>query len=96
MENIVYNINSQFREKHYKSHDFVINMRSKIKNIIYMKVTSVEIPNVAYTFSDSQKNNFFHIIYQYENNTYRSEIYVGEGNHTSNSIILLVKNSILI
>uniref|UniRef100_A0A6C0ENT8 Uncharacterized protein n=1 Tax=viral metagenome TaxID=1070528 RepID=A0A6C0ENT8_9ZZZZ len=87
MENVIFNINSAFREKHYKSNDFVINMRSTIKNIIYIKVTSVEIPNVSYTFRDSLRNNFFDILYQYDNKTYKSKIYIGEGNHTSNSIV---------
>jgi len=91
MENIVFNINSEFREKHYKSHNFVMNMRSKIKNIIYMKVTSVEIPNVSYIFTDDKNNNFFDIIYQHNYKTYKSKIYIGEGNHTSNSIVAKIQ-----
>ena len=87
MENIIFNINSEFRRKGYNSHNFITDLRYKLKNIIYMKVTSFEIPNVAYTFTNEKKNNYFFIIYRFKNDVYRTMITMGEGNYTSTSII---------
>ena len=58
MDNILINVNSIFKDKTlYSSNDFVLELPEQIKNIIYMKISSIEIPNIFYTFSNISLNN---------------------------------------
>lgn len=57
------NLNSCFRSKYYQSNpcDFLYLFPIEIKNVLSMRLASIEIPNAWYLFSTSQKNNFFEI-----------------------------------
>lgn len=61
------NIDSIFRNKNYElTNDFIFEFKEDLKNIISYKVTSVEIPNMWYTFSEYLRNNVFYIkVYNY-------------------------------
>lgn len=63
MENIIVNINSLFRDKDIDpdSNKFTYYLPSHLKNIIHMRLTSLEIPNVGYVFSEVHNNNKFSI-----------------------------------
>jgi hypothetical protein len=61
MENILINIDSRFRNKNVypNAGKFTYKLKEKIKNIIYIRVSSVEIPNLYFTISEAKKNNKF-------------------------------------
>jgi len=58
------NLNSCFRSNYYQSSpcDFLYPIPSEIKNVVSMKLASIEIPNAWYLFSQLQKNNCFTIV----------------------------------
>ena len=55
------NLNSCFRNNYYQSNpcDFLYLIPTEIKNVVSMKLASIEIPNAWYLFSHLQKNNQF-------------------------------------
>jgi len=55
------NLNSCFRSNYYNSNpcDFLYIIPSEIKNVVSMRLASIEIPNAWYLFSQKQKNNIF-------------------------------------
>ena len=81
MENKIINVNSIFRDtsKYPKPTNFRIDLNDTIRNIMYIKVTSLEMGNVNYTFSDFRNNNSFSITTAGGTDT----INLGSGNFTS-------------
>lgn len=63
MENILINVDSQFRDtvKYPVSTAFVYVPNDKFKNVKYIRVSSAEIPNVFWEFLDVKANNYFSI-----------------------------------
>lgn len=57
------NINSCFRSNYYENSptDFLYNLPIEIKNVLSMRLVSIELPNSWYLFSSSKKNNIFYI-----------------------------------
>lgn len=102
----IVNIDSLFRNNNYnKTNDFIYELKNPIKNVISYKLSSIELPNIWYTFSDSLQNNEFTIIvYNYStgnldssgNIIYENEtsynIKIPEGNYTKNEIITVINN----
>jgi hypothetical protein len=81
MENILINIDSRFRNKNIypNSGKFTFNLGEKIKNVTYIRLSSVEIPNLYFTFSDAKDNSKF--IITTNNNGYN--IHIEEGFYDS-------------
>ena len=57
------NLNSCFRNNYYQTNpcDFLYLFPVEIKNVLSMRLASIEIPNAWYLFSKLKKNNFFEI-----------------------------------
>lgn len=57
------NLNTCFRNNYYASNpcDFQYVIPSEIKNVVSMRLASIEIPNAWYLFSTLKKNNIFKI-----------------------------------
>jgi hypothetical protein len=57
------NLNSCFRSNYYTSNpcDFQYQIPTEIKNVVSMRLASIEIPNAWYLFSHLKKNNAFTI-----------------------------------
>jgi hypothetical protein len=55
------NLNTCFRSNYYNSNpcDFQYNIPTEIKNVVSMRLASIEIPNSWYLFSTLKKNNSF-------------------------------------
>jgi hypothetical protein len=79
------NINSCFRNNYYQSNptDFLYNLPIEIKNVLSMRLVSIEIPNSWYLFSCRKKNNIFYVIVNDKNKkTYKEyPIEINEGNY---------------
>ena len=58
------NLNSCFRSNYYNTNpcDYLYILPSEVKNVVSMRLASIEIPNAWYLFSHNKKNNFFKII----------------------------------
>jgi len=84
-------INSKFRYNcHDKTTDFSIDLNEDCKNVVSIKLSSLEMINSYYTFSDYLKTNIFTIItYNYDTTTLAKtnitthEIIITEGNYST-------------
>jgi len=82
------NINSCFRNNYYQNNpcDFLYILPAEIKNVVAMRLVSVEIPNSWYLFSNIKKNNKFQIIINKKNENYVYDIEITEGNYTNETL----------
>ena len=60
-KSVVLNINTLFRKNYYntKSTDFIIDLPEEFKNVISLRVQTVQIPDSVYTFSSKLGTNEF-------------------------------------
>lgn len=78
------NLNSRFRNNYYKSNpcDFQYTIPTEIKNVISMRLSSIEIPNAWYMFSNSKRNTNFIIEISNGGTITEYPITIPEGNYT--------------
>jgi hypothetical protein len=80
----IVNIDTKFKNPIYtNSGDFVYTFIEPLKNIMSIKLSSIEFPNLYYTFSQKKKNNFFNIKY---NNIYYT-VTIKDGIYSADSLI---------
>lgn len=93
MENILINIDSKFRnvEKYPNSGNFTYFLKEPLKNINFIKLSTIELPVTYYTFLDSYDNISFSI--SKPNGVYIS-ITIAEGNYTSSNILVAIQNQL--
>ncbi len=86
MEKIVINIDSRFREisKYPNSEHFILNLNEQYKNIDFIKVATVEIPNNFYIFSATRQSNYFVIDSAFGIPT---KVTINEGNYNIDTLI---------
>ena len=77
------NINTCFRNNYYNTNpcDYQYVIPSEIKNVISMRLASIEIPNAWYLFSNLKKNNEFMIEINNNGTLTKYIIVVPEGNY---------------
>jgi hypothetical protein len=82
------NLNSCFRHNYYASNpcDFQYFIPTEIKNVLSMRLASIEIPNAWYLFSNMKKNNTFKIHICHCNEDYTFVIQVPDGNYDSDTL----------
>ena len=81
------NLNSCFRNNYYASNpcDFQYFIPTEVKNVLSMRLASIEIPNAWYLFSSLKKNNTFNIVIEYcETKVF--QIVIPDGNYDSDSL----------
>lgn len=85
----ILNIDSRFRSNCLEpSTDFQYKLEHPYKNIIRMRVASVEIPNMFYTFSKIKKNTSFIIkAYDLLGIPRQATIEIPDGNYTSSELV---------
>lgn len=83
-------INSCFRASYYStmSTDFQYVFPTEIKNIVSLRLASIEIPKSWYEFSSYNKNNVFHVsIHTFTSETKTYEIELCDGNYTPYAVV---------
>lgn len=82
------NFNSCFRNNYYTSSstDFQYIIPAEIKNVVSMRLASIEIPNSWYLFSHKQKNNIFKIVVTADKETTNYTIVIPDGNYDNESL----------
>ena len=95
----VVNIDSRFRaDPQDPSTDFTFKLKNPMKNIISLRISSIEFPNTYYTFSNARQNTKFTLYYNKSlNNTtiYEQIISIDEGNYSPEELVDTI-NEILI
>lgn len=82
------NLNSSFRNNYYQSNpcDFLYMIPAEIKNVVSMRLVSIEIPNAWYLFSSIRENNTFVIIISLDGEKEEYTICVPDGNYDSETL----------
>ena len=82
------NLNTSFRNNYYNSNpcDFLYNIPTEIKNVVSLRLASIEIPNSWYLFSSQKKNNIFVIKINNNNVTTSYTITIPDGNYDNNML----------
>jgi hypothetical protein len=92
MENILVNIDSRFRNKklYPNSGSYTYTLDEPIKNVSYVRVSSVELPNMYYLFLNKYNNTTFEI------HTASSQytVQIQEGNYTSDLFISNIQSQL--
>ena len=78
-------IDSRFRSDYCNTSatDFVVQLNFNLKNVISMRLESIEVPNTWYLISEKQGNNFFYIIVGSD----RYKITIPDGNYNDSTFI---------
>lgn len=82
------NLNSCFRNNYYTSSstDFQYLIPVEIKNVVAMRLASIEIPNAWYLFSSKQKNNYFKIEVRIDDCVINYTINIPDGNYDNDTL----------
>lgn len=92
MNTIIHNIDSSFINKNESNTKFKYVLDAPIKNIIKIKISSIDIPSSIYTIQNERKNNFFEIV----QNDNVEKIIIPDGNYTNESLKNLINKKISI
>lgn len=86
------NIDTIFRTNYDKtsSADFVVLLPDALRNVISMKLTTIEFPNMIYHFT--AKSNFFEITSNLASSIVTKTIYIPEGAYQSNMFEITMNN----
>ena len=81
-------LNSTFREKYYNTNpcNYNYTLPYEIKNVMSMRLASIEIPNSWYLFSHKKKNNLFKIEITQHKKCHIFNIVVPDGNYTNETL----------
>lgn len=93
----IVNIDSRFRASLLSSTtDFYYKFQTPYKNVIRARVASVEIPNMAYTFSEQHyKNTWFGIkSYDYNGEERGAEIKIRDGNYSAVDLLTEIQTKL--
>jgi hypothetical protein len=99
----VVNIDSRFRSDPLDpSTDFTFKLKNPMKNIISLRISSIEFPNTYYTFSRARQNTSFTLYYikSFNDSTlYQQIINIDEGNYSPEELVdtlntILVNNPV--
>lgn len=82
------NLNSCFRSNYYQSSptDFLYTLPAEIKNVLSLRLVSIELPNSWYLFSSVKKNNVFYICAEVNGKTTDYTIEIPDGNYNYESL----------
>ena len=85
MENILINIDSRFRNKNIFPNpgNYTYSFNEPLKNITYIRLSSIELPNMYYSFNKQYLNTFFKILI--DDNIF--DIIIPDGNYSSDVMI---------
>lgn len=92
MENIIINIDSRFRDRtaYPNSAFFVYKLKEVLKNCKYIRLSSFEMPNLYFTFSERKKNLSFTITI----NSVTYTIQISPGMYNYEQLLVVIQNAI--
>ena len=82
-------LNTTFREKYYNTNpcNYNYTLPYEIKNVMALRLASIEIPNSWYLFSHKKKNNQFKIEITLNKKCHVFNIVVPDGNYTTDTLV---------
>jgi hypothetical protein len=81
----IINVDSRFRDAPnvYSAADYYFSLLSPVKNILRIRITSVELPNNYFFFTRSRKNVSFRVRYSAGGTDYVRDVTIVDGNYTA-------------
>ena len=92
MENIIINIDTSYRDivSYPNAGLFTYKLNNSLKNITYIRLSSIELPIVYYTFTEKYGNISFRIFFGNQ----KHDIIIQEGNYDSVMIITEIQSKL--
>lgn len=89
------NLNSCFRDNYFSSNscNFTFTVPSEVKNVVSLRLASIEIPNAWYLFSYKKKNNSFKIEVNDNSIITTFVITIPDGNYDNDSLQLYLNST---
>ena len=89
-------LNSLFREdyKNTKSTDFSLVLPYQFKNVLSVRLSSIQLPNVLYCFSKAKMNNLFYITECGDGPTASGPIMLPDGNYSLSQLATTLQKEI--
>jgi len=95
----IINVDSRFRDSPnvHSQTDFYFSLLSPVRNVLRIRITSIELPNNFFFFTEQRGNVSFRLSYDTSGTTYVKDIIIPDGNYTpdgtgGDSIISLLNN----
>jgi hypothetical protein len=92
-------VDSRFRDPgSYSSTEYIMKLMRPYKNVIRVRLTSTEFPNVFYTFTEAKKNVKFRIFYDVDTGSGTERVYypvqIKTGNYTAEAMRMEVQEKL--
>ncbi len=90
-------LNTAFREDYNKtsSTDFLMVLPYQFKNVMSMRLSSIQLPNVLYCFSSTRKNNTIYIEETSgEGSDTKGTVTLPDGNYTLDEVVVALQHAI--
>ena len=94
--NRIVNIDSQYRNKSAITTDYTFNLSSPLKDVVSLKLNSVQIPYTWYTINANYGSNFLYlkgISPGVTGGDYDIKVQINPGNYTANALVTAVNDS---
>ena len=94
--NRIVNIDSQYRNKSAITTDYTFNLSTPLKDVVSMKLNSIQIPYTWYTINANYGSNFLYlkgISPGIVGGDYDIKIQINPGNYTANALVTAVNDS---
>jgi hypothetical protein len=92
MDNIIINIDSRFRNKqsYFNAGKFTYHLSEKIKNCKYIRLSSIEFPNLYFTFTAKKENTTFKL----KSNGKEYTLTIEDGFYASDTILAEIQEQL--
>jgi hypothetical protein len=94
--NRIVNIDSQYRNKSAITTDYTFNLSTPLRDVVSMKLNSVQIPYTWYTINANYGSNFLYlkgISPGVTGGSYDIKVQINPGNYTANELVTAVNSS---
>ena len=94
--NRIVNIDSQYRNKSSITTDYTFNLSTPLKDVVSMKLNSIQIPYTWYTINANYGSNFLYlkgISPGITGGDYDIKVQINPGNYTANALVTAVNDS---
>lgn len=89
-------LNSLFREdyKNTRSTDFSLVLPYQFKNVLSVRLSSIQLPNVLYCFSNAKMNNLFYLSECGDGSNASGPVILPDGNYTLSQLAITLQKAI--
>ena len=96
LRNRVINIDSLQRDKqkYPSSTKYRLQLQEPLQQVSYIRLSSIELPNIFYTFNKRENNTNFKLVFIKDSIKYEHTIEIDEGNYKASSLIIIIRKQL--